>query len=103
MVKLILKDALCGISELQDRDIVHTNRSNHLQSGERRVVTSFWIDIKAHNVFVDWKGHQDGAIIERVQLGDLQDATHIPPRSHMIGQQAGAGYVEAPKPTPMDL
>jgi hypothetical protein len=49
----------------------------------------FWVDIKADNVFIEWKHDQDGIIIERVQLGDLEDAAHIPPGSHMIGKHAG--------------
>ncbi|TPX24389.1 hypothetical protein DIZ76_013735 [Coccidioides immitis] len=70
VTKRILRDALRGIAELHDQDIVHT-------------------DIKADNVFIDWEGQSDEIIIKRVQLGDLEDAAHIPPGSHMIGKQAG--------------
>ncbi|KAE8352240.1 kinase-like protein [Aspergillus coremiiformis] len=45
-VKRILKDALLGIAEMHDRDIVHT-------------------DIKADNIFINWKSHQNEVIIER--------------------------------------
>ncbi|KAK2809389.1 hypothetical protein FQN50_003848 [Emmonsiellopsis sp. PD_5] len=76
--KGILKDALRGIAELHDQDIVHT-------------------DIKADNVFIDWKGGQDGIVIERVQLGDLEDAAHIPPGSHMIGKQVGNWMWRSPE------
>lgn len=57
----------------------------------------FWIDIKADNVFIDWKRDQDGITIERVQLGDLEDAAHIPPGSHMIGKQPGNWMWRSPE------
>ncbi|KUL81690.1 hypothetical protein ZTR_09993 [Talaromyces verruculosus] len=76
--KRILKDALQGIAELHDRDIVHT-------------------DIKADNIFIDWKSGQDGTTINRVQLGDLEDAAYIPPGSHMIGKQAGNWMWRSPE------
>lgn len=57
----------------------------------------FWVDIKADNVFVDWKDHHDGIVIERVQVGDLEDAAHIPPGSHMIGKQAGNWMWRSPE------
>ncbi|OJD11577.1 hypothetical protein AJ78_07679 [Emergomyces pasteurianus Ep9510] len=69
--KEILKCALRGIAELHVHNIVHT-------------------DIKPDNVFIDWKSDdRDGIVIDRVKLGDLEDAAHIPPGSHMIGKQVG--------------
>ncbi|RAL06639.1 putative calcium/calmodulin dependent protein kinase [Aspergillus homomorphus CBS 101889] len=76
--KRILKDALCGIVELHDQDIVHT-------------------DIKADNIFVDYRNDQSEILIERVQLGDLEDAAHIPPGSSMIGKQAGNWMWRSPE------
>ncbi|KAG5301891.1 calcium/calmodulin dependent protein kinase [Histoplasma ohiense] len=76
--KRILKDALCGIAELHDQDIVHN-------------------DIKADNFFVDWQARKDGILIERVQLGDLEDSAYIPPGSAMIGKQAGNPMWRSPE------
>lgn len=46
---------------------------------------------------IDWKEYQDGIIVERVQLADLEDAAHIPPGSHMIGKQAGNWMWRSPE------
>ncbi|PTU20095.1 hypothetical protein P175DRAFT_0517093 [Aspergillus ochraceoroseus IBT 24754] len=70
VIKNILKNALTGLAELHDRDIVHT-------------------DIKADNIFINWQNHNDGIIIDQVQLGDLEDAAQIPPGCDMVGKQAG--------------
>ncbi|EGE85900.2 hypothetical protein BDDG_08845 [Blastomyces dermatitidis ATCC 18188] len=81
--KKILKCALHGVAELHDHDIVHT-------------------DIKPDNVFIDWKDDRDGIIIDQVKLGDLEDAAHIPPGSHMIEKQVGNWMGGVLKPTPKD-
>ncbi|PYI06709.1 kinase-like protein [Aspergillus sclerotiicarbonarius CBS 121057] len=77
-IKRILKDGLRGIAEMHDQDIVHT-------------------DIKADNFFVNWKNSHDGIAIERVQLGDLEDAAFIPPGSYMLGKQAGNWMWRSPE------
>lgn len=46
---------------------------------------------------IDWKEGQDGIVIERVQVGDLEDAAHIPPGSAMIGKQAGNWMWRSPE------
>ncbi|KAL2369969.1 hypothetical protein RJZ57_005624 [Blastomyces gilchristii] len=76
--KKILKCALHGVAELHDHDIVHT-------------------DIKPDNVFIDWKDDRDGIIIDQVKLGDLEDAAHIPPGSHMIEKQVGNWMWRSPE------
>ncbi|EFE35187.1 uncharacterized protein ARB_06144 [Trichophyton benhamiae CBS 112371] len=78
ITKRILKDALRGLAELHSRDIVHT-------------------DIKADNIFIDWKGNGKDTSVERVQLGDLEDAAYIPPGSAMIGKQAGNEMWRSPE------
>jgi hypothetical protein len=57
----------------------------------------FQADIKADNFFIDWKAQKNGILIERVQLGDLEDAAYIPPGSAMIGKQAGNSMWRSPE------
>ncbi|RAL06127.1 kinase-like protein [Aspergillus ibericus CBS 121593] len=76
--KRILKDALRGLAELHDQDIVHT-------------------DIKANNIFIDWEEDQNGISVRKVKIGDLEDAAHIPAGSDMIGKQAGNWMWRSPE------
>lgn len=46
---------------------------------------------------INWQEDKNGMIIERVQLGDLEDAAHIPPGSCMIGKQAGNWMWRSPE------
>lgn len=57
----------------------------------------FPADIKPNNFFVDWKAKNNGFVIERVQLGDLEDAAYIPPGSAMVGKQAGNSMWRSPE------
>ncbi|PSS07171.1 hypothetical protein M430DRAFT_23320 [Amorphotheca resinae ATCC 22711] len=70
VTKRILKDTLRGLAALHDQNIVHT-------------------DIKANNIFIDRENDSEEIVIRRVQLGDLEDAAHVPPGSHIIGTQVG--------------
>ncbi|RAK83920.1 calcium/calmodulin dependent protein kinase [Aspergillus costaricaensis CBS 115574] len=76
--KRLLKEALLGIAEMHEKDVVHT-------------------DIKADNFFVNWKQSDNGITIEKVQLGDLEDAVYIPPGSSMLGKQAGNWMWRSPE------
>ena len=55
------------------------------------------IDIKADNVFINWQNRNDEIIIDKVQLGDLEDAAHIPAGCDMIGKQAGNWMWRSPE------
>ncbi|KAE8150251.1 kinase-like protein [Aspergillus avenaceus] len=77
-IKGILKNALTGLAELHDRDIVHT-------------------DIKPDNIFINWRNLNNEIRIDKVQLGDLEDAAHIPPGCDMIGKQAGNWMWRSPE------
>jgi len=37
---------------------------------------------------VKWQNCHDGILVHQVQLGDLEDAAHIPPGCDMVGKQA---------------
>ncbi|RDW83584.1 uncharacterized protein DSM5745_03910 [Aspergillus mulundensis] len=78
VTKRILKDALTGLAELHDRDIVHT-------------------DIKADNVLINWEDRNNKIAVSKVQLGDLEDAAHIPPGCDMVGKQAGNWMWRSPE------
>lgn len=96
VVKRILKDALTGLAELHDRDIVHTGIFPAILLGYW-TTTHPLIDIKADNVFVNWQNRHDEIIVDQVQLGDLEDAAHIPPGCDMVGKQAGNWMWRSPE------
>lgn len=56
-----------------------------------------FIDIKADNVLVNWKNSHDEIVVDQVQLGDLEDAAHIPPDCNMVGKQAGNWMWRSPE------
>lgn len=70
VIKRILRRALCGLSALHNRNIVHT-------------------DAKADNILVDRdvKGH--GIVINQVQLASIEDASYVPEGCDIVGKQAG--------------
>ncbi|KAI1839585.1 hypothetical protein JX265_013338 [Neoarthrinium moseri] len=76
--KRILRDALRGLAAMHEHDIAH-------------------LDIKANNIMVDYHETDDGLVVDRVQLSDLEDATHIPPRQALRGLQVGNHWWRSPE------
>lgn len=58
--KRILRDALRGLATLHAQNIAH-------------------LDVKANNIMIDYRETPEGIAVDRVQLSDLEDSTHIPP------------------------
>ncbi|KAK9413367.1 putative Kinase-like domain-containing protein [Seiridium unicorne] len=76
--KRILRDALRGLAAMHAHNIAH-------------------LDIKANNIMVDYHETTDGIVVDRVQLSDLEDATHIPPAQALRGLQVGNHWWRSPE------
>ncbi|KAK8091425.1 hypothetical protein PG997_001786 [Apiospora hydei] len=56
------------------------------------------LDIKANNIMVDYHETEDkGIVVDKVQLSDLEDSTHIPPRQALRGIQVGNHWWRSPE------
>ncbi|KAL7619609.1 hypothetical protein AAE478_010150 [Parahypoxylon ruwenzoriense] len=76
--KRVLRDTLRGLATLHDQNIAH-------------------LDIKANNIMVDYHDTPSGIIVDRVQLSDLEDSTHIPPGQALSGLQVGNQFWRSPE------
>lgn len=77
--KRILRDALRGLAAMHEHDIAH-------------------LDVKANNIMVDYHESGNGNIVvDKVQLSDLEDSTHIPPRQALRGIQVGNHWWRSPE------
>lgn len=97
LTKRILKDTLQGLAALHDQNIVHTGRQDRSQACSRYATILTAIDIKANNIFVDRNHDAQEMLVRQVQLGDLEDAGHVPPGSHIIGTQVGTYMWRSPE------
>ncbi|KFY50734.1 hypothetical protein V496_09209 [Pseudogymnoascus sp. VKM F-4515 (FW-2607)] len=77
--KRILRDTLVGIADLHELKILHG-------------------DIKPDNIFVDFEEKPDGAIeVQRVQVGDLEMGSVIPPGLNVRGARLGNPMWRSPE------
>ncbi|KAI1260242.1 kinase-like domain-containing protein [Xylariaceae sp. FL1019] len=76
--KRILRDSLRGLATLHSQNIAH-------------------LDVKANNIMVDYHDTPEGIVVERVQLSDLEDSTHIPPGQALNGVQVGNQLWRSPE------
>ncbi|KAI1166034.1 kinase-like domain-containing protein [Nemania serpens] len=76
--KRILRDTLRGLATLHAQNIAH-------------------LDVKANNIMIDYQDTPEGIVVDRVQLSDLEDSTHIPPGQALSGLQVGNQLWRSPE------
>ncbi|KAI1817009.1 kinase-like domain-containing protein [Poronia punctata] len=81
--KRILRDTLRGLATLHGQNIAH-------------------LDVKANNIMIDYHETTNGegetiVVVDRVQLSDLEDSTHIPPGQALSGIQVGNQLWRSPE------
>ncbi|KAI1081026.1 kinase-like protein [Whalleya microplaca] len=76
--KRVLRDTLRGLATLHNQNIAH-------------------LDIKANNIMIDYHDTSNGIVVDRVQLSDLEDSTHIPPGQALRGLQVGNQLWRSPE------
>jgi hypothetical protein len=83
-----IRDAINGETDVEARDTCR--RSKH----DTKIVP----DIKPNNILVDWEpGHDQGLIVDRVQIADVEDVCHVPPGSAVVELQAGNWMWRSPE------
>ncbi|KAI8626168.1 kinase-like domain-containing protein [Xylariaceae sp. FL1651] len=76
--KRVLRDTLRGLATLHSQNIAH-------------------LDVKANNIMIDYHETPEGIVVDRVQLSDLEDSTHIPPGQALSGLQVGNQLWRSPE------
>lgn len=54
-------------------------------------------DVKANNIMIDYRETEEGIVVDRVQLSDLEDSTLIPPGQALSGMQVGNQLWRSPE------
>jgi serine/threonine protein kinase len=99
--KRILRDTLVGIADLHERNILHGSKL-HFAVANIRPLSTLTVrpfqDIKPDNIFVDYEETTNGAIeVQRVQVGDLEMGSVIPPGLNVRGAKLGNPMWRSPE------
>ena len=97
--KRILRDALVGLADLHEHNILHGGKQSRSHCRNLTGADSFLLqDIKPDNIFVDYDEKPDGAIeVKRVQVGDLEMGSMIPPGLNVRGARLGNPMWRSPE------
>jgi serine/threonine protein kinase len=100
--KRILRDILAGIADLHEHNILHGGKQLHFAIDTIWPLSTLTVcppqDIKPDNIFVDYEETPNGALkVQRVQVGDLEMGSVIPPGLNVRGAKLGNPMWRSPE------